>query len=125
LAEPRAVRPPLVPLWRFVAHGYQLLAQLTAVKTMLLLRRGHLDVDRCAASLDGTMRLIDATLDARAQPAPVPTVQTASSDESLALPDPFGQDVTPWLLRRLRLATELAQNLRDEAQRICEPLRGT
>jgi uncharacterized membrane protein YccC len=124
LSEPRAVRPPLAPLWRFVAHGYQLLAQLTAVKTMLLLRRGHLDVDRCGASLESTMRLIDAILDTRAQPASLPIAQTASSDEPLSLPDPFGEDVTPWLLRRLRLATELAQNLRDEAQRICG-LRGT
>jgi uncharacterized membrane protein YccC len=125
LSEPRAVRPPLAPLWRFVAHGYQLLAQLTAVKTMLLLRRGHLDVDRCGVSLERTMRLITAILDPRAQPTPMPIPQTASSEESLSLPDPFGQDVTPWLLRRLRLATELAQNLHDEAQRICEPLRGT
>ena len=33
LAEPRAVRPPLAPLGLLLAHSYQLLAQLTAVKT--------------------------------------------------------------------------------------------
>jgi hypothetical protein len=43
LSEPRAVRPRLEALERLLAHSYQLLAQLTAVKSMLLVRRGRLD----------------------------------------------------------------------------------
>src|SRR5690606_20090702 len=39
IAEPRAVRPRLESLESLLGHGYQLLAQLTTVKTMLLMRR--------------------------------------------------------------------------------------
>ena len=38
------------------------------------------------------------------------------------LPDPFDNDVTPWLLRRLDLATGIAAQLRDDAARILQPL---
>lgn len=124
LSEPRAVRPPLEPLGRLVAHSYQLLAQLTAVKTMLLLRRGHLNAEQFGAPLENAMKQIDAILNARPAATSAPIAQILSSSESLVLPDPFGQDVTPWLLRRLGLAVELAGQIRDEAQRVCEPLRG-
>lgn len=122
LSEPRAVRPPLEPLGHLLAHGYQLLAQLTAVKTLLLLRRGHLDALRLAAPLQDTGRQIDLLLSSGA-PAGVPEVlQAASSSEPLNLPDPFGQDVTPWLLRRLRLAIDLARIMGDDARRAAVPL---
>jgi uncharacterized membrane protein YccC len=124
LSEPRAVRPPLEPLGRLVAHSYQLLAQLTAVKTMLLLRRGHLDTERCEGPLESTMNRIDSILSPSVPPGPMSTAQTASSSEPLSLPDPFGQEVTPWLLRRLKLAVELAEHLREDAQRVCEPPSG-
>jgi hypothetical protein len=32
------------------------------------------------------------------------------------LPDPFGADLNPWLLRRLDLATEIALQLREDAE---------
>ena len=38
------------------------------------------------------------------------------------LPDPFDNDVTPWPLRRLDLATGIAAQLRDDAARILQPL---
>jgi uncharacterized membrane protein YccC len=123
LSEPRAVRPPLEPLGRLLAHSYQLLAQLTAVKTMLLLRRGHLDVDRLALPLRDAIEQIDSSLE-RPVEAGSPTLdRTLSSTEPLGLPDPFGKDVTPWLLRRLHLAVGLAERLRDDAWRISEPQR--
>ncbi|MDB6085863.1 MAG: hypothetical protein JWN43_3744, partial [Gammaproteobacteria bacterium] len=121
LSEPRAVRPPLEPLERLVAHSYQLLAQLTAVKTLLLLHRGHLDGGQIAAPLESSMQRIDAILNAH-RPSIAAIEQTVSSSEPLALPDPFGRDVTPWLLRRLRSATELAEQIRDEAERVRAPL---
>ena len=122
LAEPRAVRPPLEPLGRLLAHGYQLLAQLTAVKTMLLLRRGHLDAARLQTPLRDAMDDIASIL-ARGPPAADCIVSRAASTQPLALPDPFGEDVTPWLLRRLHLATDLAARLLDDAHRVDEPLR--
>jgi len=39
----------------------------------------------------------------------------------IPLPDPFDNDVTPWLLRRLDLATGIAAQLRDDAARILQP----
>lgn len=123
LSEPRAVRPPLEPLGRLLAHSYQLLAQLTAVKTMLLLRRGHLDAAQLQTPLRNAMHGIDSLLSHGLQSAAEPVTPRASSGEPLALPDPFGQDVTPWLLRRLHLATDLAARLLQDARRVDEPLR--
>lgn len=118
LAEPRAVRPPLEALGRLLAHNYQLLAQLTAVKTMLMLRRGRLDAARIQRPLQQTSETIDEALTA-------PTAATASSPcataENLALPDPFEQDLSPWLLRRLGLASELAAQVRGDAERVLRP----
>jgi uncharacterized membrane protein YccC len=121
LSEPRAVRPPLEPLGRLLAHSYQLLAQLTAVKTMLLVRRGHLDANQLAAPLTDTMEKIDKILSRKLGGESVPA-DRVSSTEPLALPDPFGQDVTPWLLRRLHLATDLSERLVDDARRVSEAL---
>ena len=123
LAEPRAVRPPLEPLGHLLAHSYQLLAQLTAVKTMLLLRRGHLDVARLTLPLATAMADIDSMLSQNLRPEANPMPPRVSSSEPLALPDPFGEDVTPWLLRRLRLSTDLAQRLLHDARCVNEPLR--
>ena len=36
----------------------------------------------------------------------------------MALPDPFEQDLTPWLVRRLQLAAGLAQALAAEARQL-------
>ena len=122
LVEPRAVRPPLEPLGHLLAHSYQLLAQLTAVKTLLMLRRGHLDAQRLAAPLQDTGREIDLLLTSGATVGAREVVQGVSSSEPLKLPDPFGQDVTPWLLRRLQLAIELARIMGDDARRADVPL---
>jgi uncharacterized membrane protein YccC len=118
LAEPRAVRPALEPLERLLAHSYQLLAQLTAVKTMLLLRRSRLDESQIRAPLLESARTIASTLAVasvvdvvRARPAPAP----------VEMPDAREQDLSPWLLRRLRLAGDLALNVRAEAAEVLAP----
>lgn len=125
LAEPRAVRPPLEPLERLLAHCHQLLAQLAAVKTMLRLNRDRLDLAAIRAPLARTGEAIEAALTAdhrqgvaRRRPA-----EASSSSES-ALPDPFDSDLGPWLLRRLDLAAGIAARLRDEADRVLEPRAG-
>jgi uncharacterized membrane protein YccC len=118
LFEPRAVRPPLEPLQRLQVHSYQMLAQLSAVKSMLMLRRDRLTADMVEGPLERATRRIDAQIgnlneldgaveDAGALPSlpagPVP------------LPDPFDDDVSPWLLRRLDLAVGLAAQMRNDA----------
>ena len=121
LAEPRAVRPPLEPLVRLLAHSYQLLAQLTAIKGMLLLRRGHLDVGRLAAPLARAEEEIEGALRGLDAPDPSPHAARAALSDAFepgALSDPFGIEVTPWLIRRLASSAVLARDLRTDAQGI-------
>ncbi len=120
LVEPRAVRPPLEPLSRLLVHSYQLLAQLTAVKRMLLMRRGHLDVQRLTAPLQAAITDIDAVLARDLSAADAARVPGMATGEPLALPDPFGTEVTPWLLRRLALSTDLAVRLAADARRVIQ-----
>nr|WP_205833174.1 FUSC family membrane protein [Azohydromonas caseinilytica] len=120
LAEPRAVRPPLEPLERVLAHGYQLLAQLTALKTMLLLRRGRLDLAALRAPLAQAAEGIAATLAAGAPMAlPAASANAATAALPADLPE---QDLNPWALRRLELAVGLAAQLRADAEQVRQAL---
>jgi uncharacterized membrane protein YccC len=114
LSEPRAVRPPLPELERVLAHGYQLLAQLTAIKTMLLQRRERLNFEQLQAPLEQATRAIQATLAREAPQAepdghedPLPMLELPESEE----------DLSPWVLRRLRLALGIAQDLQADARK--------
>ena len=133
LSEPRAVRPPLPPLERLLAHSWQLLAQLTAVKSMLLLRRARLDtaairvpLEQAAAALSATL-LAKTTTDTQARPTETPLPPGADEDASsgpVALPDPMQSDLNPWLLHRLHLARGIAGRLRDDAGKVLSPAAG-
>jgi uncharacterized membrane protein YccC len=118
LAEPRAVRPRLQDLERLLGHGYQLLAQLTAVKTMLLQRRDRLSFERLRQPLQEGAEAIAAALAGGAR-----TTEPAQDDQSpmMQLPDPYMDDLSPWLLRRLRLAVGIAHDLEAEARRALQP----
>ena len=112
LAEPRAVQPPLAPLERLLARSYLMLGQLTAVKTLLLLRREQLDLPRlqpdltaCAASIEQHLAGGGAA-DATADRVSVPW-QPAGPD-----------DRGPWLLRRLALSRMLASQLRADVDEV-------
>ncbi|MBS0509200.1 MAG: FUSC family protein [Proteobacteria bacterium] len=120
--EPRAVRPPLAPLERMQVHCYQLLAQLTAVKSMLLLRRGHLRAEDVQQPLQAAAARLEAILTGAAVAA-APGPEQAGVYEPQALPPLVEADLAPWLLRRLCLAEELAQQLRAEATAVVVPLR--
>ncbi|MBL0427504.1 FUSC family protein [Ramlibacter alkalitolerans] len=111
LAEPRSVRPPVAELQRVLARSYQLLAQLTATKTMLLRRRHLVDLAPLQAPLAQAARTIAAALaPAAGQPAPP------------AFPSPqLHAGLAPWVLRRLRLAVEIADDLRADAARLPLP----
>ena len=118
LSEPRAVRPPLEPLGHLLTHSYQFLAQLTAAKTMLLVRRDRLDATRLSAPLQTAGDAIGDTLTAVAPPIADLEDRSVGMREPLVLPDPFQHDLSPWLLRRLSLATELAIQVRSDAERV-------
>ncbi|MDP9901422.1 FUSC family protein [Variovorax ginsengisoli] len=124
LSEPRAVRPPIEPLEHLQAHSYQLLAQLSAVKSMLVLRRDRLT----PAEVEGPLARTAARIEEAIGTAPRTGTHTPESPGAstlagpVPLPDPFDNDISPWLLRRLDLATALATQLRDDAARILQPL---
>ena len=116
LSEPRAVRPPLQSLGRMLALSYRLLAQLTTVKTMLLQRRGRLSHAQIEASLRLSSQAIAQTLEgAPGAASPAARPQLA---QPAGLQDPFDGDLSPWLLRRLDLATELAVQVRVQADQV-------
>ena len=118
LSEPRAVRPPLEPLGRLMAHSYHLLAQLTIVKTMLLCRRGRLTPERIDAPLEHAALAIAATL---TQTAP-PTAAAEAAAQTPELSDPFEGNLSPWLLHRLARAEGISVQLRLDADRVLAEL---
>jgi uncharacterized membrane protein YccC len=117
LSEPRAMRPPLRALARLLAHSYQLQAQLTTVKTMLLQRRGRLSYAQIDLPLKQTAENIEAALTGQITPIQT-TGPSDSSKEWTTLSDPFEGDLSPWLLRRLQLADKLALQLRANADQV-------
>ena len=117
LVEPHEVRPDLVPLEAVQARSYQLLAQLSAVKSLLLLRQEQLDMAIARKALQDTAQTIHRILSGDTVSLPMPnqtieeTEDPASRQDALAL-----QDLTPWLVRRLHLATLTAQELAQVAR---------
>ncbi len=127
LSEPRAVRPPVGPLEHLQAHSYQLLAQLSAVKSMLVLRRDRLTLSEIEGPLARAAQRIEATIGTA--PTGGPAMPESASSTTIAgtipLPDPFDNDITPWLLRRLDMAIGIAAQLRDDAARVLQSLDET
>ncbi|WP_313299834.1 FUSC family protein [Diaphorobacter sp.] len=126
LKEPRAVQPPLLPLERLQAHSYQLLAQLTAVKTLLLMRRGNLHSelleeplirasDRITHLLSGKERRVP-TIDADAPVEPALDHLVAAGPEHV--PKGWEGSLMPWFVRRLGQAEVLAGQMRKDADRL-------
>ena len=120
LSEPRAVRPPLQALERLLAHSYQLLAQLTAVKTMLLLRRSQLDPAHIREPLRDAADTIASTLIATSVSTVEPGGGAPPAPE--ARPESPVEDLSPWALRRLAIATGLAAQLRQDADEVQQGL---
>jgi coniferyl-aldehyde dehydrogenase len=102
LAEPRAVRPPTVTLERLQGHAYQLLGQLSAIHSILLLRRERLRIDLITEPIAAAAERIATLLDlSRPCDGPAARPDDAASIELRAipeaLPDRFVPDSTPWL----------------------------
>ena len=91
---------------------------------MLLLRRNQLNLDAIAAPLAQAAADIHARLMAPTAASPPGAGDTgAKSDPALRavpedLPDPFEQDISPWVMRRLALAVRLAASVRGNADLI-------
>ncbi len=122
LSEPRAVRPPLEPLERLLAHSYQLLAQLTAVKTLLLLRRGQLDPEQVGRSLLQAAAAVESALLETPASAPTDERPAEAMPDPAPRPDTADNDLSHWALRRLTLATGIAAQLRHDADEVLREL---
>ena len=121
LAEPRQVRPPLEPLETLQARSYQLLAQLTAVKSLLLLRRSQLDLEQARPALEYAAQCIEAELSGKTPTGANhhPPSFSIAGQPHLERPDMLvATDLTPWLLRRLQLGCAIATELRLAANRV-------
>ncbi len=119
LAEPRAVRPPLEPLGHLLTHSYQLLAQLTIVKTVLLRRRGQLLQEDVEGLMQQGARAIETTL----LSAGVKPVVLPGAVPQRELTDPLGGDLNPWLLHRMDRATDTAAHVRLDADQVLAELQ--
>ena len=115
LVEPRAEQPPLEALGRILARSYQLLAQLTSAKTMLMMRRERLQLDQLVEPLLQTSQTMDAALRPTEKQDPPPRVKAIGPTDLASLSDPFESDLTPWMLRRLGLLTDIAKQLSADA----------
>jgi hypothetical protein len=115
LSEPRAEQPPLEALGRILARSYQLLAQLTSVKTMLTMRRERLQMERLVQPLQQTADNMAALLRPGSVEVATGRQESVAVNEVEALQDPFDSDLTPWMLRRLGLLPLIARQLQQEA----------
>ncbi|HET8745038.1 MAG TPA: FUSC family protein, partial [Ramlibacter sp.] len=111
-SEPRGVQPPLGDVQRMLERSYQLLAQLTAVKTMLLRRRALVDLRQMQAPLKQAAASIAAVLSSRGGQA------LPARADAIAPPPEQQTGLSPWVLRRLHLATQVASELRADAARV-------
>ncbi|MDO5102632.1 MAG: FUSC family membrane protein [Lautropia sp.] len=124
LSEPRAVRPPIEALQYLQLHCYQFLAQLSAIKSMLVLRRDRLNADEISEALTRTTERIEHKIGTMPIASPLATDAGPAGTvaERIVLPDPFEHDISPWMLRRLDAATAIAIQIRDDAVRVQQDL---
>ena len=103
-----------------LSHGYQLLAQLTTVKTMLLMRRDEdqSDIQPALGFAAGEISRSLRNEDAEGESPPFVRVEWGDQEE---FSDPFVYDLRPWILRRLSLAQELAESMRQDAKAALRP----
>ena len=139
-AEPERVRVPLYALAEMLTRCHVLMAQLLAVRLLLLRRRAQLDVpegeqwlsqarETLAHALEGASIAASSALAFDDEPSvalhatPAVAVPTEDVDHAAlpaALPDGA---VMPWLRRRLRLAMRAAQRVGRAALALREAAR--
>src|SRR5690606_14071735 len=117
---PRAVRRSLEPLELLLSHGYQLLSQLTTVKTMLLMLRDEDQSDIQPVLRSATEEISNSLRDGRCGGASPEFVRIEWGNQE-EFSDPFVYDLKPCILRRLNMAQELAANMARDASAALKP----
>ena len=114
-AEPTRVQLPLPAMATLLTRCHVLLAQLSAVRTLLERRRERLDEAAARRALDEAAAAIDAVLSADRAPADTAAIQRESpADPGLRWPGPQAA-LLPWLQRRLQLVAHGAQGVQEAA----------
>jgi uncharacterized membrane protein YccC len=109
--EPQSVRLPDTEIEAALSHGYRLMALLGAVQHQVQRRSARLDAAQAQAALPETLRVCVALLRDEAPPAEASPAEAPDGDAGV-WPEHLGQqDLTPWLLRRLRLCLREARGL--------------
>jgi len=103
--EPQNVRLKDAEIEALLTHGYRLMALLGAVHQQLSRRADRLDATRSLAALPVTQRATTQALQAGQDlPTGTPDEEDQHDPQAGAWPEHIGQqDLTPWMLRRLRL----------------------
>ena len=100
--EPESVRLPEAEIEAALSHGYRLMALLGAVQHQVQRRTDRLDAARAAMALPLAQQACVAIL--RGEPATGTDPAETPDADAGAWPEHLGQhDLTPWLLRRLRI----------------------
>jgi uncharacterized membrane protein YccC len=107
--EPRHVRLPEPEIEAVLTHGYRMMALLGALQQMLNRRVARLDGERARPALAAAAQASAGAL----QPGvAAPAAVEAGAAQPSEWPEHTGQqDLTPWLLRRLRLCQREAAML--------------
>ncbi|RZJ07874.1 MAG: hypothetical protein EOP39_15250 [Rubrivivax sp.] len=107
-AEPESVRLPEAEIESALSHGYRLMALLGAVQQQVQRRVDRLDPARAQAALPLALKACVDVLNGEpmtgTDPAEIPDADAGAWPEHLGQ-----QDLTPWLLRRLRLCRHEAR----------------
>lgn len=102
--EPLSVRLPEAEIEAALSHGYRLMALLGAVQQQVQRRGTRLDAGRAEVALPLAREACVSLLKGDPASAPTDTAAEALDGDAGAWPEHRGQqDLTPWLLRRLRL----------------------
>jgi len=117
--EPESVRLPDAGIESALSHGYRLMALLGAVQQQVQRRSDRLDAARAQPALQQARQ---ACVDAlHGMPATTTEVAEAHDADAGAWPEHLGQqDLTPWLLRRLRLCRHESRELITALNRLGE-----
>ena len=109
--EPRHVRLPEREIEAALSHGYRMMALLGAVPQMLTRRSDRLDAAIAEPALAQTRQACVETLKSEGALPPAEPGEAPDGDAGV-WPEHLGQqDLTPWLLRRLRLCRREARLL--------------
>lgn len=127
--EPRHVRLPEPEIEGVLTHGYRLMALLGVVQQLLGRRASRLDMQLVAPALTDAAQACQQAL--HAVPQALGSEQHEIDPQTLA--DPVAGDVwpefkgesdlTPWLLRRLRLCSREAGFLKEAEDRLLAAIR--